>query len=85
MDKTFDLPSEISEIHLGFESAEHFIGTTDIGKCTELDISFEGREWIIRAVCNGKEIIKRYQKKLCAMKLVEITDKEKSAAETATE
>lgn len=48
LNKEFNLPETISEIHLGFLSGKHYIGITDIGKCKELDIHFKDRKWFIK-------------------------------------
>lgn len=49
MDEHHELPKSISEIHLGFLSGKHYIGSTDVGKCVELDISFNNGKWKVRA------------------------------------
>ena len=49
MRECHELPKSISEIHLGFLSGKHYIGSTDVGKCVELDIRFNNGKWKIRA------------------------------------
>ncbi|MGN1138778.1 MAG: hypothetical protein ACI4RM_04955, partial [Ruminococcus sp.] len=47
------LPSFISEIHFGFLSGNHYVGTTNVGHCSKIEIVFDGRpeqsQWKIRA------------------------------------
>ncbi len=86
MDERFKLPEEISEIHLGFSSLKYFVGHTDIGKCTEVDISFKDKVWTVRAVYDGKEYIKKYKKLgICASSLMEISETEESATHSAAD
>lgn len=74
-EKCFDLPDEISEIHLGFRTLKHFIDFQDVGKCTELSIIFKNGDWKIRAVHEDKgkvtEVEKIYKKDIVKRMLVE--------------
>lgn len=80
MDNGFNIPETISEIHLGFLSGKHYIGTTDVGKCTELDIHFKDRKWVIKATYkddNGKitNVEKHYSNSLSKYGIKEIGNK----------
>ena len=50
MSQRIGLPEHISEIHFGFLSGKHYIGTVDVSHCTNIQITFnDGGE---RLVCD---------------------------------
>ena len=71
----FNLPSTISEIHFGFLSGKHFIGTVDVGQCKHLEITFENSEWVIKAEYNGETVEKHYKNRIGNLGIPEITNK----------
>lgn len=87
--KEFELPSRIAEIHFGFLSGKHYIGTTDIGKCTALEIKFDGN-WHIKAeFADDNDCVtvaeKSYSSSFDWLGLTEISDMERGEkVETVT-
>ena len=69
-----ELPEFIPEIHFGFLSGHHYIGTLDIERCKYLEITFKGTEWIIKVEYNGKVIEKHYKNQIGDLGLPEIMD-----------
>lgn len=49
------LPEHISEIHFGFLSGKHYIGTVDASHCTNIQITFNDGEWKIHAEFRDKD------------------------------
>lgn len=84
MNKKYELPESIPEIHLGFLSGNYYIGRTDVGRCcSELNISFNNGEWKIRVkwVCeDGTESVceKTYNSRVRPLGIFEVGAWEKS-------
>ncbi len=70
----FELPDTLSEIHFGFLSGKHFVGSADIGKCNLLRIEFDGNFWNVSAAFQGTVYSKKYRRNLDTGLLTAVND-----------
>ena len=49
MAQKIELPEHIPEIHFGFLSGKNYVGTVDMSRCINIQITFNDGEWKIHA------------------------------------